>query len=33
MLDAGTIVTLPRIAADNVITEFGIAKLNGLTGR
>jgi 4-hydroxybutyrate CoA-transferase len=31
MLDAGTIVTVPRIAADAVITEFGIAKLKGLT--
>jgi acyl-CoA hydrolase len=27
MLDAGTIVTVPRIAADTVIAEFGIAKL------
>jgi 4-hydroxybutyrate CoA-transferase len=33
MLDDGTIVTVPRIAADTVITEFGIAKLMGLTRR
>jgi 4-hydroxybutyrate CoA-transferase len=33
MLDAGTIVTVPRIAADTIITEFGIAKLKGLTQR
>ncbi len=33
MPDAGTIVTVPRIAADTVITEFGIAKLKGLTWR
>jgi 4-hydroxybutyrate CoA-transferase len=33
MLDAGTIVTVPRIAADTIITEFGIARLKGLTQR
>ncbi len=33
MLDAGTVVTVPRIAADTIITEFGIAKLKGLTQR
>jgi 4-hydroxybutyrate CoA-transferase len=33
LLDAGTIVTVPRIAADTVITEYGIAKLKGLTQR
>jgi 4-hydroxybutyrate CoA-transferase len=33
LLDAGTIVTVPRIAADTIITEYGIAKLKGLTQR
>jgi 4-hydroxybutyrate CoA-transferase len=33
LLDAGTIVTVPRIASDTVITEYGIAKLKGLTQR
>jgi 4-hydroxybutyrate CoA-transferase len=33
MLDAGTIVTVPRIAADTIVTEFGIARLKGLTQR
>jgi len=33
ILEAGTIVTVPRIAADTIITEFGIAKLKGLTQR
>ena len=33
LLDEGTIVTVPRIAADTIITEFGIAKLKGLTVR
>jgi 4-hydroxybutyrate CoA-transferase len=33
LLEAGTIVTVPRIAADTIVTEFGIAKLKGLTQR
>jgi 4-hydroxybutyrate CoA-transferase len=33
MLEAGTIVTVPRIAADTIVTEFGIARLKGLTQR
>ncbi len=33
LLDAGTIVTVPRIAADTIITEYGIARLKGLTQR
>jgi 4-hydroxybutyrate CoA-transferase len=33
LLEAGTIVTVPRIAADTIVTEYGIAKLKGLTQR
>jgi 4-hydroxybutyrate CoA-transferase len=33
LLDAGTVITVPRIAADTIITEYGIAKLKGLTVR
>ena len=33
ILEAGTIVTVPRIAADTIVTEYGIAKLKGLTQR
>jgi 4-hydroxybutyrate CoA-transferase len=33
LLEAGTVVTVPRIAADTIITEYGIAKLKGLTQR
>jgi 4-hydroxybutyrate CoA-transferase len=32
-LEAGTIVTIPRTLADNVITEYGIAKLYGRSQR
>ncbi len=32
-LDSGTLVTVPRIAADTVISEYGNAKLKGLTQR
>ena len=32
-LDSGTLVTVPRIAADTIISEYGIAKLKGLTQR
>jgi acyl-CoA hydrolase len=28
---AGTIVAVPRITADTIIPEYGIAKLKGLT--
>jgi 4-hydroxybutyrate CoA-transferase len=33
MPGAGTIVTVPRIAADTIITEYGIAKIEPLTQR
>jgi 4-hydroxybutyrate CoA-transferase len=33
MLDAGTIITVPRIVSDTIITEYGIAKLKGMTQR
>jgi 4-hydroxybutyrate CoA-transferase len=33
MLDAGTIITVPRIVSDTIITEFGIARLKGMTQR
>jgi 4-hydroxybutyrate CoA-transferase len=33
MLEAGTIVTVPRIVADTIVTEYGIARLKGLTQR
>ncbi len=32
-LDKGTLVTVPRTAADYVVTEYGIAKLRGKTQR
>jgi 4-hydroxybutyrate CoA-transferase len=33
MLEPGTIVTVPRIMADCIVTEYGIAKLKGKTQR
>jgi 4-hydroxybutyrate CoA-transferase len=33
LLETGTIVTVPRIASDTIITEYGVAKLKGLTVR
>ncbi|HSW57721.1 MAG TPA: acetyl-CoA hydrolase/transferase C-terminal domain-containing protein [Dehalococcoidales bacterium] len=33
MLETGTIVTVPRIIADTIVTEYGIARLKGLTQR
>ena len=33
ILDPGTIVTVPRIMADYVITEYGIARMKGKTQR
>jgi 4-hydroxybutyrate CoA-transferase len=33
VLDPGTIVTVPRIMADYIITEFGIARMKGKTQR
>jgi 4-hydroxybutyrate CoA-transferase len=33
MLEAGTIVTVPRVLADHVVTEYGIARLKGKTQR
>jgi len=33
LLETGTIVTVPRIVADTIITEYGIARLKGLTVR
>ena len=33
LLDAGTIITVPRIASDTIITEYGVARLKGLTQR
>jgi acyl-CoA hydrolase len=32
-LDPGTVVTVPRVLADYVITEYGIAHLKGKTQR
>jgi 4-hydroxybutyrate CoA-transferase len=32
-LDPGTVVTTPRTYIDNVVTEFGIANLQGKTQR
>jgi 4-hydroxybutyrate CoA-transferase len=33
ILDPGTVVTVPRIMADYIITEYGIARLKGKTQR
>ena len=33
ILDPGTIVTVPRIMADYIITEYGIARMKGKTQR
>jgi 4-hydroxybutyrate CoA-transferase len=32
-LEKGTIITVPRILADCVVTEFGIARIKGKTQR
>ncbi len=33
LLETGTIVTVPRIISDTIVTEYGIARLKGLTQR
>ena len=33
MLEEGTIITVPRILSDYIITEYGIAQMKGKTQR
>jgi 4-hydroxybutyrate CoA-transferase len=33
ILDPGTVVTVPRIMADYIVTEYGIARMKGKTQR